>query len=99
MTDQPSQLSQSAEMDYIRSSFPLRKKKTGEQQFLKLLLKFANDGQTRREGSPLFSEDKCQPKADRPKIKMRTTFNWTKRRYCVNRDKEKGMFLDGTRAS
>lgn len=30
---------------------------------------------------------------------MRTTFHWTKRRYCVNRDKEKGMFLDGTRAS
>lgn len=48
MTDQPPQLSQSAEMDYIRSSFPLRKKKTGEQQFLKLLLKFANDGQARR---------------------------------------------------
>ena len=56
MTDSPSQMSQSVEMDYIKNGFPLRKKKTGEQQFLKLLMKFSNDGTklSRKEGKPLF---------------------------------------------
>jgi hypothetical protein len=30
-------------MEYIRFGFPERKKKTGEQQFLKLLMKFSNN--------------------------------------------------------
>ena len=37
-------MSTSCEMDYIRCGFPQRKKKTGEQQFLKLLMKFAEGG-------------------------------------------------------
>jgi hypothetical protein len=36
------------ELDYIRMAFPSRRKKTGEQQLLKLLLKFS--GETRRGG-------------------------------------------------
>ena len=47
-------------MDYVRSGFPIRKKKTGEQQFLKLLMKFANDSPRKilKNGQPLFDEEK-----------------------------------------
>ena len=99
MTDQPPQISQSTEMDYVRSGFPLRKKKTGEQQFLKLLLKFAdNPNGSKKEGKPLF-EHSSRDKFEKPKLKMRTTFHWSKQRYCINRDKDNGVFMDSFRNS
>ena len=86
-------------MDYVRSGFPPRRKKTGEQQFLKLLLKFAdNPNGAKKNGMPLFEESNKE-KMERPKLKMRTTFNWTKHRYCINRDKDNGIFQNSARNS
>jgi hypothetical protein len=84
------------ELDYIRMAFPSRRKKTGEQQLLKLLLKFS--GETRREEKPRIMPQKKAGRdqdgvgRDRPRLRAQTRLHWVKERYCVNRDREKGFF-------
>ena len=83
-------------MSYVRSGFPQRKKKTGEQQYLKLLLKLTDiSRQTSRNNlvqQILSSNDSENRKSFGPRLKMKNNLKWAKTRYCVNRDKEIGMF-------
>ena len=94
-------------MQYMTRGFPKRKQKSGEQQLLKLLMKFqgANLPSLSREVSPpsktpLF-EGEVAEKGQRmmPKLKSRPRYNWIKDRYCANRDKEGLTSLEDPRQS
>ena len=90
--NKPGEVELKREVEHVCSAFPKRKQKSGEQQLLKLLMKFnrhpSQDLSPSHRKTPLFdlrSESKC---AMIPKLKTRTRYNWSKDRYCANRDKE-----------
>lgn len=78
------------EMEYIGSGFPQRKKKSGEHQLLKLLVKFTEGLALKKQAALPLHEALIAPKI-KAKPKPKSRLLWVKDRYCANRDKDGGM--------
>ena len=89
--NKPAEVQFKKQAKHVVNAFPKRKQKSGEQQLLKLLMKFnrhpSQDMSPPARKVPLFDMGPDTKSAMIPKLKARTRYNWSKERYCANRDK------------